>query len=96
MHKKVADLYDKKFITPYLDSKVKEYFYSMDWYQLNEPYQKHHVRDAFDIHTDVKKHLNLQLESGVDELFENLLNNSLHKVLFSYHLSFHQQLKVII
>ena len=76
MHKKVADLYDKKFITPYLDSKVKEYFYSMDWYQLNEPYQKHHVRDAFDIHTDVKKHLNLQLESGVDELFENLLNNS--------------------
>ena len=75
MHKKVADLYNKKFITPYLDAKVKEYFYSMDWYELNEPYQKHHVRNAFDIDQDVKKHLNLQLESGIDTLFESLLNN---------------------
>ena len=47
----------------------------MDWYELNEPYQKHHVRNAFDIDQDVKKHLNLQLESGIATLFESLLNN---------------------
>ena len=48
----------------------------MDWYQLNQPYQKHHVRTAFNIGKDVKKHLNLQLDSGVNLLFERLLNNT--------------------
>ena len=74
-HKKISDKYDKIFITPYLTKKVRDYFYSMDWYELNEPYQKHHVRTAVNIDKDVKKHLNLQLESGVNVLFETLLNN---------------------
>ena len=76
MHKKVSDMYNKKFITPYLRMNVKNYFYSMDWYQLNQPYQKHHVRTAFNLDKDVKKHLNLQLDSKINVLFERLLNNN--------------------
>ena len=74
--KKVSDMFNKKFITPYLRMNVKEYFYSMDWYQLNQPYQKHHVRTAFNLDKDVKKHLNLQLDSKINVLFERLLNNN--------------------
>ena len=69
-------MYNKKFITPYLRMNVKNYFYSMDWYQLNQPYQKHHVRTAFNLDKDVKKHLNLQLDSKITVLFERLLNNN--------------------
>ena len=69
-------MFNKKFITPYLRMNVKEYFYSMDWYQLNQPYQKHHVRTAFNLDKDVKKHLNLQLDSKINVLFERLLNNN--------------------
>ena len=68
-------MFNKKFITPYLRMNVKEYFYSMEWYQLNQPYQKHHVRTAFNLDKDVKKHLNLQLDSKINVLFERLLNN---------------------
>ena len=30
-HKKVADIHDKKFITPYLTDSVKNFFYSKSW-----------------------------------------------------------------
>ena len=77
--KKVTDMNNKDLIAPYLHDKVKEYFYSMDWYELNKPTQKQHVRTAFAKEFDkigkVKKHLNLQLESGINVLFESLLNN---------------------
>ena len=29
---KVSDMYNKKFITPYLRMNVKDYFYSMDYH----------------------------------------------------------------
>jgi asparagine synthetase B (glutamine-hydrolysing) len=76
-HKSIADKHNKKFITPYLDEKVKEFFYSKDWYDLNLPFQKHHVVTAFNEFKDFefKKHINLQLGSGVDHLFETLIQN---------------------
>jgi len=77
-HNRVAEMNNKKFITPYLTENVKQYFYNMTWLQLNKPTQKHHVRTAFKkefMNTGVKKHINLQLGSGVDKLFETLLNN---------------------
>jgi asparagine synthetase B (glutamine-hydrolysing) len=78
-HKRIADSHGKKFITPYLSVSVSGFFYSMDWGQLNKPYQKHHVVEAFKPEFDrigkVKKHINLQLGSGIDELFETLLHN---------------------
>lgn len=79
-HKKLADKHNKVFVTPYLDKEVKKYFYQYDWYQLNKPYQKHMVRDAFKSYFNrigkVKNHLNLQLDSGIANLFETLLNNN--------------------
>lgn len=76
-HNRVAELNNKKFITPYLSDSVKKFFYEKDWYELNEPFQKHHVVNAFDEFKNFKfkKHINLQLGSGVDKLFETLIDN---------------------
>jgi asparagine synthetase B (glutamine-hydrolysing) len=77
-HKKVSDEYDKVFVTPYLTESVKEFFYSKSWDEVNKPFQKHHVRNAFDEFKrtgKIKNHLNLQIDSGIVELFESLLPN---------------------
>jgi len=78
-HNRIAHLNGKKFITPYLTDPIKNYFYTMDWQQLNKPYQKHHVVESFKPEFDcvgkVKKHINLQLGAGIDTLFESLLHN---------------------
>jgi asparagine synthetase B (glutamine-hydrolysing) len=75
-HKRIADRHNKTFITPYLTDAVKEFFWSKDWYELNQPYQKHHVVEAFVEFAQfggVKKHINLQLGSGIDKLFDSVL-----------------------
>jgi len=76
-HERLARNNKKQLIVPYLSLPVKEYFYSKDWYELNEPFQKHHVVNAFDEFKQFKfkKHINLQLGSGVDKLFETLIDN---------------------
>ena len=77
-HKKVSDAHRKIFVTPYLNDSVKQFFYSKSWDELNKPYQKHHVRDAFSqfkLIGNVKKHLNLQIDSGIIELFDKLIDN---------------------
>lgn len=77
-HKKVADRHDKIFVTPYLEEEVKNFFYPQSWEELNKPYQKHHVRDAFPQFTQigkVKNHLNLQIDSKITDLFESLIDD---------------------
>jgi len=76
-HNRVAELNNKKFITPYLSDSVKKFFYDKDWYELNQPFQKHHVVNAFKEFKQFKfkKHINLQLGSNVDKLFETLIEN---------------------
>ena len=77
-HKKVADKYNKNFITPYLTPEVREFFYSKSWEQLNLPHQKHHVRAAFEQFNhigNVKNHLNLQIGCGIVDLFETLIDD---------------------
>lgn len=73
-HKRIAEeLYKKRFIAPYLDPAVSAFFMNKDWYELNQPFQKHHVVEAFPEFKQVggvKKHINLQLGSGIDKLFE--------------------------
>jgi asparagine synthetase B (glutamine-hydrolysing) len=83
---KIADAYDKVLITPYLATPIKDYFYAMDWDEINRPYEKHHIRDAFGEFSmigKVEKHSNLQLNSGIDVLFATLLDdeeiNFLHR-----------------
>lgn len=71
--------YDKKFIAPYLNSTVVDFFRQYDWFELNKPYQKHHVRSAFTEFEElgkVKQHINLQLGAGVDKAFESLLQSN--------------------
>ena len=77
-HLTVAEKYDKVMINPYLDKRVKDYFYQFTWNELNKPKQKQHIRDAFpelNRFGSIKSHLKLQLASGVDKVFETLLNN---------------------
>ena len=57
---------------------MKEFFYSKSWDEVNKPFQKHHVRNAFDEFKKIgkiKNHLNLQIDSGIVNLFESLLPN---------------------
>ena len=75
-HKKVSDMYNKVFVTPYLSDPVKEFFYQYDWDELNKPKQKHHVRDAFEqfkLYKKPKPHMNLQIGSGITKEFERLV-----------------------
>lgn len=76
-HKKVSDMYNKVFVTPYLSDTVKEFFYQYDWEELNKPQQKHLVREAFiefsHIPKKPKSHINLQIGSGITKEFERLV-----------------------
>ena len=76
-HNRLAKSWGKIHYTPYMDEKVKNFFYEKDWYELNKPKQKHHVRTGYQAELNriggAKPHANLQLESGVDKVFENLL-----------------------
>ena len=78
-HNKIAEFYGKTHYYPYMDKPIMDFFYSKDWYELNKPKQKNHVREAYKKQFDkigrVLPHRNLQLESGVDKVFEELLDN---------------------
>ena len=80
--KKVNDEYGKIFVTPYLNSAVKEWFYKREWDELNrvdgKSKQKHHIRTSFTEFEKigkVKNHINLQKGGGIDLLFETLLRS---------------------
>ena len=75
----LAKQYGKEFIAPYLEKDVIDFFRQYDWYELNKPFQKHHVVTAFSefkLIGKFKKHINLQLGSNIDKLFESLLENN--------------------
>jgi len=73
----LSEEYDKRFVAPYMDQRVKEYMYQFDWFEMNKPYQKHVVVEAFPEFKEIKvrKHESLQLAAGVPEIFESLLDN---------------------
>ena len=78
-HKIVVDKHNKHFITPYLCQGVSDFFFSFDWYEVNRPTEKHHIRSAFAEEfarlDKIKNHANLQLVAGIPTLFETLLSN---------------------
>ena len=86
----LASEHNIKLITPYLDEAVVQHFRKYDWYELNKPYQKHHVREAFPEFENVKikNHINLQLGAGIDKLFER-------EVLSSKKLNFNNRIRVM-
>ena len=68
--------YNKTFVAPYLDAKVIQFFRQYDWFELNKPFQKHHVVNSFTEFKQIgkpKQHINLQLGAGIDKAFESLL-----------------------
>ena len=78
-HNYVVEKHDKIHIVPYLDSKVKDYFYQFTWEELNRPKQKIKIRKSFtelEKFGTIKPHTNLHLGAGINVLFETLLNNS--------------------
>ena len=75
----LSNKYNKTFVAPYLDTKVIQFFRQYDWFELNKPYQKHHVRECFpefQIIGKPKQHINLQLGAGIDKAFESLLQSN--------------------
>ena len=77
---KLAEMYNKKFVHPYLwNDEISKFYMSKSWDELNKPKQKNVVREAFSVEFDkvgkVKNHLNLQLGSKIDKVFESLLDD---------------------
>ena len=71
-----------KLIHPYIyHNDVKDFFFQYDWFELNQPKQKQIVRDSFRDEfsrlSPVKDHINLQLGSNIDHLFETLLDDKM-------------------
>lgn len=78
---KLAKKYGKENIDPYYSIRIREYLYGYSWDDLNKPYQKMPIRNAFSEfkYMPVVKHTNLQLgDSGISKLFEKLLYTSLN------------------
>jgi len=78
----LCDERDIKLVHPYIyHSEVSDYFFQYDWNYLNTPRQKQPVRDAFSEEFSrvgkVKDHINLQLGSNIDHLFETLLDDKM-------------------
>ena len=76
---RVAEKYGKKYLTPYIDDKIRDFFFQFDWFEVNQPYQKHHVVESFPEFKKIGKvnrHTNLQLGAGIDIAFESLLSDS--------------------
>ncbi len=78
--REMAEEHNKILITPYRAEPVKDYFYQFDYFQLNNPKQKNHIREAFakefGLVGKIKNHQPLQGKvSKVSELFETLLEN---------------------
>ena len=69
--------YGLKFIVPYFDMRVEDYMMQFDWYEMNKPFQKVKVVEAFPEfqRTKIRRHENLQLAAGVPNHFEKLLDN---------------------
>tara|TARA_Y100000114_G_C11752964_1_gene325375 strand:+ start:1564 stop:2412 length:849 start_codon:yes stop_codon:yes gene_type:complete len=78
-HTRLAESHGKIHVTPYGDKRIRNYLMSMSWQQLNTPRQKEIVRKDFtklEKFGTIKPHINLHLGSGVNKLFETLLNNN--------------------
>lgn len=78
-HTRLAETYNKVHIAPYKDSMdIRNLLMSKSWQELNKPRQKEIIRKDFtelEKYGNIKQHQNLHLNSGVDKLFETLLNN---------------------
>jgi len=74
--------YNKILIAPYFEQSVFDFLFQFNWGQLNKPIQKAMSVYAFNEYFSkikVRQASNLQLDGGIDVLFESLLKSSLNK-----------------
>ncbi len=78
-HTTLTKKHDKIHIAPYKDSKdIRKFLMKKTWRELNKDSQKDIIRKDFTMlkkYGSIKPHINLHLGSGVDKLFETLLEN---------------------
>lgn len=68
-------------VAPYLDVRIFNYFLKFDWFQINKPREKEIILSAYPEYfskVPIRKHANLQIVSGVREVFETLLDTDLN------------------
>lgn len=73
--------YEKIQVAPYLDMRIFDFFQKFDWFQINRPKEKQMIIDSYPklfAKTAIRRHTNLQIVSGVREVFETLLNTELN------------------
>lgn len=79
---KLADEHDLNFVAPYADEEVKRYWREYRWEEINKPNQKQMIMQAFPERYKQfgwRAPKNLQIEGGVDDVFERLLDSDLNK-----------------
>lgn len=76
------EVHGKKLIVPYRDEDIFNYFMNKSWVELNRPKQKQVAIDSyrkyFDSHDIYRKNSSLQVESGIREYHNELINSSLN------------------
>lgn len=72
--------YNVHYNAPYMDWSIRNYLLTLSWKEIHTPCQKGIVVEGFkEYFTKLKKwkkHSNLQLESGINKLFEDVILNN--------------------
>ncbi|MGG0667875.1 asparagine synthase-related protein [Lederbergia citrisecunda] len=79
----VEDDHNKTLVAPYRDKNVFDYFMSKSWSELNKPKQKQVAIDVyskyFNAHDIYRRNSSLQVESGIREYHNELINSQLNR-----------------
>jgi asparagine synthetase B (glutamine-hydrolysing) len=79
----IEQTHGKVFITPYREQEVHDFFMEKSWAELNKPKQKQIAIDAFSSYFEeqdiYRKNSNLQVESGIREYHNELINSELNE-----------------
>jgi len=73
----LGDEYGKVHCNPYEEKEVFDFYMKYSWREIMEPFDKHHVIEAFQKEFDLighRKHQNFQTVAKIPTVFETLLN----------------------
>ena len=77
-HYRLASESGHKIVVPYIDKDVVSYFMPLAWDDVNLPYRKHHIVEAFEEFKSIEVRYphNMQCAMPIRELFSTLLTDS--------------------